>query len=83
MTVCYHLYLEDACREKVKKIMDLLAYLARNAFSVQLIVLCFGSLGCVKSDIWKGLRTFCQSKEDIKNVVKWCSMSCIIGENYV
>ena len=36
---------------------------------MQLVVLCFGSLGCVKSDVWKGLRNFSQSKENIKNVI--------------
>ena len=54
-----------------------------KGFSVQLIVLCFGSLGCVKGDVWKGLRKYSKSKENIKNVMKWCSISCIIGGDYI
>ena len=83
INVCYDLYLENAYQEKVRRYKELSDYLERNGFSVQLVVLCFGSLGCVKSDVWKGLRNFSQSKESIKNVMKWCSISCIIGGNYI
>ena len=74
ITVCYELHLENAYQEKVRRYKELCDYLERHEFSVQLVVLCFGSLGCVKSDVWKGLRNFSQSKENIKNVI-----SCIIG----
>ena len=83
ITVCYDLYLENAYQEKVRRYKELCDYLERNGFSVQLVVLCFGSLGCVKSDVWKGLRKFSQSKENITIVMKWCSISCIIGSNYI
>ena len=83
VTVCYDLYLENAYHEIVTRHKDQCDYLERNGFSVQLVVLCFGSLGCVKVDVWKGLRTFTQSKENIKNVMKWCSISYKIGGNYI
>ena len=68
ITVCYDLYLENAYQEKVRRYRELCDYLERNEFSVQLVVLCFGSLGCAKSDVWKGLSNFPHSKENIKNV---------------
>ena len=83
ITVCYDLYLENAYQEKVTRYQELCDYLERNGFSVKLVVLCFGSLGCVKNDVWKGLRNFCQNKENVKNVMKWCSISCIIGGNCI
>ena len=58
ITVCYDLYLENAYREKVRRYKELCDYLERNGFSVQLVVLCFGSLGCVKSDVWKRIEKF-------------------------
>ena len=64
ITFCYYLYLENAYQKKVRRYKELSDYLERNVFSVQLVVLCFGSLGCVKSDVWKGLRNFSQSKEN-------------------
>ena len=57
ITVCYDLYLENAYQEKVRRYKELYGYLQRNGFLVQLIILCFGSLGCVKGDVWKGLRS--------------------------
>ena len=83
VTVCYDIYLENAYQEKVRRYEELCDYLESNGFLVQLAVLCFGSLGCVKSDVWKGLRHFSQSKENIKIAMKWCSISCIIGSNYI
>ena len=66
ITVCYDSYLENDYQEKVRRYKELCDYLERNGFSMQLVVLCFGFLGCVKSDVWKGLRNFSQSKENIK-----------------
>ena len=83
VTVCYDIYLENAYQEKVRRYEELCDYLESNGFLVQLVVLCFGSLGCVKSDVRKGLRHFSQSKENIKIAMKWCSISCIIGSNYI
>ena len=70
ITVCYDLYFENAYQEKVRRYKELSDYLERNGFSVQLVILCFGLLGCVKSDVWKGLTNFSQSEENIKNVMK-------------
>ena len=83
ITVCYELYLARAYQE----LEDIRTYeiIGRemDSHSVQLVVLCCGSLGCVKNDVWNGLRNFSQSKENIKNVMKWCSISCIIGGNCI
>ena len=73
------LYMENTYQEKARRYKELFDYVERNGFSVQLIVLCFGSLGCVKGDVRKGLRKLSQSKENIKNVTKWCSISCTVG----
>ena len=70
ITVCYDLYLENAYQEKVRRYKELCEFLERNGFSMQLVLLCFGSLRCVRSDVWQGFRNFCQSKENIKIVMK-------------
>ena len=55
ITVCHDLHLENAYQEKVGRYKELCDCLERNGFSMQLVVLCFGLLGCVKSDVWQGL----------------------------
>ena len=37
----------------------------------------------VTKGLRKGLRNFSQSEENIKNLMKWCSISCSIGGNFI
>ena len=62
---------------------DLVECLERNGYRTNLVVLCFGSLGCVKKDVWKLLRKFTNDKCYLKDVLKWCSISNVIGSNYI
>ena len=81
-TICYDLYFNQAYNEKVVRYSPLCDILNANGFDTKLIVLCFGSLGSIKNDVWSGLRYFKPDKEKLKRLLKWCSISCIIGSNY-
>ena len=70
VTVYFDLYLDIAYEEKIR-------------YSTKLFVMCFDSLGSVRKDNWKVLLKFTADKTYIKNVLKWCSTSNIIGSNYV
>ena len=83
VTVCYDLYFDLAYAEKNRRYSPLCGILKTNGYSVKLIVLCFGSLGSIKSDVWSGLRYFNPSKVDLKRLLKSCSISCVIGSNYI
>ena len=54
--VCFDLYLEYAYLEKIERYKPLLNIHNENGWNVKLFPLCFGSLGCVKDDVWKCLR---------------------------
>ena len=82
ITVCYDLYFDQAFNEKVVRYKPLCDILNENGFDTKLIVLCFGSLGSIKKDVWSGLRYFKPDKDKLKKLLKWCSISCIIGSNY-
>ena len=83
ITVCYDLYFEQAYAEKNIRYTPLCDILIANGYDVKLIVLCFGSLGSIKKDVWSGLRHFKPSKVELKRFIKWCSISCVIGSNYM
>ena len=83
VTVCYDLYFEQAYSEKIERYTPLSNILTANGYDVKLIVLVFGSLGSIKNDVWSGLRYFKPSKVELKRLIKWCSISCIIGSNYI
>ena len=51
--------------------------------NVVTLVMCFGSLRCVKQDVFGSLRKFTDDKYEIKSVMKWCSISNIIGADYI
>ena len=81
ITVCYDLYLKYAYNTKVEKYKPLVDCLTKNGYDVEMLVICFGSLGSVRNDAWKCLRKFSKDKIYIKEVLKWCSISSIIGSN--
>ena len=82
ITVCYDLYFDLAFEEKKRRSTPLCDNLSANGFGVKLIVLCFGSLGSVKSDVWSGLQYFKPERESLKRLLKWCSIS-YTGRNRV
>ena len=51
--------------------------------TLEMLVLCFGLFGKVRSDALKCLRKFSRDKVHIKKVLKWCFIPIIIGSNYV
>ena len=83
VTVCYDLYFEYAYETKMNRYEPLVNVLTNNGYNASLLVLCFGSLGSVKSNVYNCLRKFSADKMDIKDTMKWCSISCIIGSNYI
>ena len=83
VTVCYDLYFEYASNGKIDRYKQLVDILTEAEYDVKLIVLCFGSLGCVHKNVYKGLRQFTRDKIAIKELMQQCSISCIIGSNYI
>ena len=82
--MCFDLYLNQSYDEKISRYQDLVITLrSHHNHDVKLLVMCFGSLGCVKQDVFGSLRKFTDDKYEIKSVMKWCSISNIIGANYI
>ena len=52
-------------------------------YNAEWCVLCFGSLGSVHKDVWTDLKKLCRDKDAFKDVVRDCSISAIIGANYI
>ena len=52
-------------------------------WDIDLKVLCFGSLGCIKRDVWTVLRSLLVDKLIVKNALQWCSISNLIMANYI
>ena len=52
-------------------------------WDVDLKVLCFGSLGCIKTDVWTVMRSMSVDKLIVKNTLQWCSLSNLIMANYI
>ena len=83
ITICFDMYFEYAFTAKNNRYKQLCDVLQANGINVELIVLCFGSLGCIRKDVWKSLRRLKIDKDVIKDCLQWCSISNIIGANYV
>ena len=83
VTVCYDLYLDTAYDAKVTKYQELIGCLRKNGLEANLHVICFGSLGCIRKNAWNILKTFNEDKTTIKELLKWCSISAVIGSNYI
>ena len=81
--ICFDLYLEYAYNAKVERYKPLVDCLAGNGYDVEMLVLCFGSLGSVRNDAWKCLRKFSKDKIYIKEVLKWFCISSIRGSNHI
>ena len=83
ITICYDLYFEQALNGKHEKYLHLLNVLENLGFKVKMHVLCFGSLGNVPKNSSKMVRKIYKNREKAKNILKWCSISIIIGANYI
>ena len=83
VTVCFDLYLSQAFEQKVLKYELLRDRLKDNGYEVKFIVVCFGSLGSIMDNVWSGRRYLQPDKEELKRILKRCSISCIIGSNYI
>ena len=81
--VCFDLYFEYASLKKIERYTPLLNILNENGWNVKLFPLCFGSLGCVKDDVWKFLRKWNFDKFDSKELMNWCSISNLIMANFI
>ena len=83
ITICYDLYFDIAYDAKVTRYNELINCLRENGVNAELYVLCFGSLGCVRKNVWNILKRFDDNKASIKGLLKWCSISAVIGSNYI
>lgn len=83
VTVCYDLYMSLSYENKVHIYMPLVNVLKDLGYDVRLMVLCFGSLGTVHKSIFSSLRYFSKDNVKVKALIKWCSISAIIGANYI
>lgn len=83
VTVCYDLYFEQALNTKQERYQPLCSLLQSLGWDVDLKVLCFGSLGCIKKDVWTVLRSLTVDRLIIKNTLQWCSVSNLIMANYI
>ena len=75
--------MDYAFNEKVNRYRTLVEFLNMHGIGAKLLVMCFGSLGCIKSDVRNNLRTLGFDIDDIKSFLSWTSISCIIGANYI
>ena len=83
VTVCYDLYMNLAYESKVRTYEPLVEILSNHGYDTKLIVVCFGSLGAVHKSIFNALKVFSRDTQVVKQLIKWCSTSAIIGANYI
>ena len=83
VTVCFDLYFDYARAGKLNCYEQLVHVLTAFGYKVKLLVLCFGALGCIANDVKRNLRSLKIDRDDIKSLLHWCSISNIIGANYI
>ena len=83
VTVCFDLYFGFSFPAKCDRYQELCDVLRENGWKPSLHVLCFGALGCIKEDVYERLRNIGFGKAKIKELLAWCSISNIIGANYI
>ena len=83
ISVCYDIYLDYANQAKKERYSPLVDCLKKNGYDTKLITLCFGSLGSVRNNVWNDLKGFTDDKIYLKSIIKSCSISNIIGSNYI
>ena len=83
VTVPYDLYFNEAKNAKMLRYTPYCNLLEIFNYTTKLIVLCFGSLGTIDRDVRSGLGHFKPNAGKLKELMKWCSISAIIGSNYI
>ena len=83
VTVCYDLYMPLSYENKVHIYMPLVNVLKDQGYNTRLMVICIGSLGTVHKSVFNSLTFFSNDKDKVKKLIKWCSISAIIGANYI
>ena len=83
VTVCFDLYFEFSFPVKCDRYQELCDFLRENGWKPSLHVLCFGALGSIKDDVYERLRNIGFGKAKTKELLAWCSISNIIGANYI
>ena len=83
VTVCFDLYFGYAFDGKCERYEPLCNFLRERNWNIKMVVLCFGSLGCIKKDVWRGMRALSIGKVTAKRLLGWCSLSNIIMANYI
>ena len=83
ITIPYDLYFAYAKAGKIEKYERYCNLLRDFGYVVKVIVLCFGSLGTIDCDVWSGLVHFMPEIRHLKELLHWCSISVVIGSNYI
>ena len=83
VTVCFDVYLDLAHETKIARYTPLIECLKRNGYDDCLLVVCFGSLGSVRRDVWRNVRKVVDDKYAVKDFIRDCSISNLIGANYI
>ena len=83
ITTCYDFYFEQVLSGKHEKYLYLLNVLENLGFKVKTHALCFRFLRNVPKTCSKMVRKIYKNRGKTKNISKWCSMSIIIGANYI
>ena len=81
--MCFDLYFGFSFPVKCDRYQELCDVLRENDWKRSLHVLCFGALGCIKEDVYERLRNIGFGKAKIEELLAWCSISNIIGANYI
>ena len=83
VTVCYGLYFEQALNTNQEQYQPLCSLLQSLGWDVDLEVFCFGSLGCIKKDVWTVMRSLSVVKLIVRNTLQWCAVSNLTMTNYI
>ena len=83
ITVCYDLYFCYAYDKKSNDYTLLKSCLKNCGYKSDIIVLCFGSLGSIEANCYKNFKHIITDKWELKKLLKWCSISTIIGSKYI
>ena len=81
---CYYDYYFQLARNgKIEKYTPLVNVLVQLGYKVKLYALCFGLLGNITKKCGSIIRKICRDRSKAENVLKWCSISNVIGTNCI
>ena len=67
VTVCFDLYFGYALDGKCERYEPLCNFFWERNWNFKMVVLCFGSLGCIKKHVWRGMRAL----SILVNMLQW------------